>query len=117
MDGAVLLAEDAGAVRLPPIACPQGSVELTILSFRLLIRHYERGSLIGTSNKSFTDWGEVFNYQTLGSWPRRLDRSLHHATTLKIIGESDRLRDQRKNGLFGRRPPSEPLEGTPDASI
>jgi DNA replication protein DnaC len=27
---------------------------------RLLVRRYERASLIVTSNKSFVDWGEVF---------------------------------------------------------
>jgi DNA replication protein DnaC len=31
------------------------------LFFRLVARRYERASLIVTSNKSFLDWGEVFN--------------------------------------------------------
>jgi DNA replication protein DnaC len=31
------------------------------LFFRLLVRRYERASLIVTSNKSFADWGELFN--------------------------------------------------------
>jgi len=31
------------------------------LFFRLLVRRYERASLIVTSNKGFVDWGEVFN--------------------------------------------------------
>ena len=31
------------------------------LFFRLVVRRYERASLIVTSNKSFLDWGEVFN--------------------------------------------------------
>ena len=31
------------------------------LFFRLVTRRYERASLIITSNKSFLDWGEVFN--------------------------------------------------------
>src|SRR3990172_9151100 len=31
------------------------------LFFRLVARRYERASLIITSNKSFLDWGEVFN--------------------------------------------------------
>jgi DNA replication protein DnaC len=44
-----------------------------------------------------------------------LDRLLHHATTLNIKGESYRLREKKKAGLFGQRLPSELLEVTPDA--
>jgi DNA replication protein DnaC len=32
------------------------------LFFRLVVRRYERASLIVTSNKSFLDWGEIFNH-------------------------------------------------------
>ena len=31
------------------------------LFFRLIVRRYERASLIITSNKSFLDWGDIFN--------------------------------------------------------
>lgn len=71
------------------------------LFFRLLIRRYERGSLIVTSNKDFAGWGEVFNDQVLAT--AILDRLLHHATTLNIKGESYRLREKNKAGLFGHR--------------
>jgi DNA replication protein DnaC len=43
------------------------------LLFRLLARRYERASLILTSNKSFVDWGEIFNDQVLAT--AILDRS------------------------------------------
>ena len=85
------------------------------LFFRLLVRRYERGSLIVTSNKGFADWGEVFNDQVLAT--AILDRLLHHATTLNLKGESYRLREKKKAGLFGRRPASEPGEGTTDVAI
>jgi hypothetical protein len=39
-----------------------------------------------------------------------LDRLLHHATTVSIKGDSYRLRENRKAGLFGRRPPQAPPE-------
>ncbi len=71
------------------------------LFFRLLARRYERASLIVTSNKSFLDWGEVFNDQVLAT--AILDRLLHHATTLNIKGESYRLKEKRRAGLLGRR--------------
>lgn len=69
------------------------------LLFRVLTRRYERASLILTSNKSFVDWGEIFNDQVLAT--AILDRLLHHSTTLNIKGESYRLREKRKAGLIG----------------
>ncbi|NJM39598.1 MAG: ATP-binding protein [Anaerolineae bacterium] len=78
------------------------------LFFRLLVRRYERGSLIVTSNKSFGDWGEIFNDHVLAA--AILDRLLHQSTTLNIKGESYRLKEKRRAGLLGRAPavPSEP---------
>jgi len=79
------------------------------LFFRLVARRYERASLITlaphasagvTSNKSFLDWGEVFNDPVLAT--AVLDRLLHYSTTLNIKGESYRLKEKRKAGLLGR---------------
>jgi DNA replication protein DnaC len=75
------------------------------LFFRLVVRRYERGSLIVTSNKSFMDWGEVFNDPVLAT--AILDRLLHHSTTLNIKGESYRLKEKRRAGLLGRAKPTE----------
>lgn len=75
------------------------------LFFRLVVRRYERGSLIVTSNKSFMDWGEVFNDAVLAT--AILDRLLHHSTTLNIKGESYRLKEKRRAGLLGRPKPGE----------
>jgi DNA replication protein DnaC len=74
------------------------------LFFRLLTRRYEKASLILTSNKSFVDWGEIFNDQVLAT--AILDRLLHHSTTLNIKGESYRLKEKRKAGLLGSAPKS-----------
>jgi DNA replication protein DnaC len=70
------------------------------LFFRLVARRYERASLIVTSNKSFLDWGEIFNDPILAT--AVLDRLLHYSTTLNIKGESYRLKEKRKAGLLGR---------------
>ena len=80
------------------------------LFFRLLTRRYEKASTIITSNKSFVDWGEIFNDQVLAT--AILDRLLHHCTTLNIKGESYRLKEKRKAGLFG--PPPKAQELRPD---
>ncbi|HEU18633.1 MAG TPA: AAA family ATPase [Deltaproteobacteria bacterium] len=72
------------------------------LFFRLLTRRYEKASTIITSNKSFVDWGEIFNDQVLAT--AILDRLLHHCTTLNIKGESYRLKEKRKAGILGTTP-------------
>jgi DNA replication protein DnaC len=82
---------------------PLSNVEASLF-FRLVVRRYERASLVVTSNKSFLDWGEVFNDPVLAT--AILDRLLHYATTLNIKGESYRLKDKRRAGLLGRAQPA-----------
>lgn len=77
------------------------------LFFRLVVRRYERASLIITSNKSFLDWGEMVNDPVLAT--AVLDRLLHYSTTLNIKGESYRLKEKRRAGLLGR--PGTPASG------
>lgn len=85
------------------------------LFFRLVVRRYERASTIVTSNKSFLDWGEIFNDHVLAT--AILDRLLHHATTLNIKGESYRLKEKRRAGLLGRPTPmTEVKPEEPDTS-
>ena len=79
------------------------SREEASLFFRLVVRRYERASLIVTSNKSFLDWGEVFSDPVLAT--AILDRLLHYSTTLNIKGESYRLKEKRRAGLLGRPKP------------
>jgi DNA replication protein DnaC len=69
------------------------------LFFRLVVRRYERASMVITSNKSFLDWGEVFSDPALAT--AILDRLLHYSTTLNIKGESYRLKEKRRAGLLG----------------
>jgi DNA replication protein DnaC len=83
------------------------------LFFRLLTRRYEKASTIITSNKSFVDWGEIFNDQVLAT--AILDRLLHHCTTLNIKGESYRLKEKRKAGMFV--PPPKTEEERPEQDI
>jgi DNA replication protein DnaC len=68
--------------------------------FQLISARYERGSIILTSNKSYGDWGSVFGDPIIAT--AILDRLLHHSTTINIRGESYRLKDRKKAGLFPR---------------
>jgi DNA replication protein DnaC len=60
--------------------------------FQLVSRRYERGSVIITSNKSFTEWGSVLGDDVLAT--AILDRLLHHCDVVSINGPSYRLKDR-----------------------
>ena len=53
-----------------------------------------------TSNKRFSEWGELIGDDTLAA--AILDRLLHHATTITIDGPSRRLKEKRRASAFGR---------------
>ncbi len=73
--------------------------------FTLISARYERGSIILTSNKGFAEWGEVVGDTVIAT--AILDRLLHHSHVINIRGESYRLREKRRAGLFGSRVLSE----------
>jgi len=66
--------------------------------FRLVCERYERGSIVLTSNKRFSEWGELIGDDTLAG--AILDRLLHHATTIAINGPSYRLKEKRRAGFL-----------------
>jgi len=66
--------------------------------FRLISRRYQKRSIILTSNKSYGEWGDVVSDYVLAT--AMLDRLLHFSTTINIRGESYRLREKRKAGVF-----------------
>jgi DNA replication protein DnaC len=67
--------------------------------FALVSARYERGSIILTSNKGFAEWGDVLGDAVIAT--AILDRLLHHSHVLSIRGESYRLREKKRAGLFG----------------
>jgi DNA replication protein DnaC len=91
---------------------PMDTLGATIF-FQLVSARYERGSIILTSNKSYTDWGSVFGDPIIAT--AILDRLLHHSVTINIRGESYRLKERRRAGLLpasaGATPPADLLSG------
>lgn len=65
---------------------------------------YERASVIVTSNKPFSQWGDVFGDDTVAA--AMIDRLVHHAEIVPIKGDSYRL----KNRDLGRTPPAAKTE-------
>lgn len=67
------------------------------LFFRLVCSRYEKGSIILTSNKNFSGWGDIMNDTVIAT--AMLDRLLHHAHVINIRGETYRLKDRLRTGI------------------
>jgi DNA replication protein DnaC len=66
--------------------------EAANLMFSLVSARYERASMIVTSNKPFSGWGEIFGDEVVAA--AMIDRLVHHAEILALKGDSYRLRDK-----------------------
>jgi DNA replication protein DnaC len=62
--------------------------------FELVTARYEHGSILLTSNTSFSEWGNLLGDDVLAT--ALLDRLLHHAEVLAINGSSYRMKDRRE---------------------
>ncbi len=76
--------------------------------FQLICQRYEHRSTIITSNKPFSDWGQIFADTTLAG--ALLDRLLHHSHVLSLKGESYRLR-RKTQGTTAAKRKNEPEVG------
>ena len=59
--------------------------------FEVIRKRYENGSIIITSNRNFEDWGDIFGDYVMAS--AIIDRIVHHASIIKITGESFRIKN------------------------
>jgi DNA replication protein DnaC len=80
----VLVVDEVGYIPFDP--------EAANLMFSLVSARYERASLIVTSNKPFSAWGEIFGDETTAV--AMIDRLVHHAEILSLKGDSYRLKDR-----------------------
>ena len=85
----LLILDDFG---LRPITV-QGAEDL----YEVVHQRYERGSIILTSNRSPSEWPELFGDSLLAS--AALDRLTHHARVTIITGESYRQIERRKGAM------------------
>src|SRR6266581_4417738 len=80
----VLVVDEVGYIPFDP--------EAANLMFSLVSARYERASLIVTSNKPFSAWGEIFGDETTAV--AMIDRLVHHSEILSLKRDSYRLRDK-----------------------
>jgi DNA replication protein DnaC len=79
------------------------SVQASLL-FQVIAHRYDKGQpIIVTSNKAFSDWGDVFAGDPVMA-SAALDRLLHRSTVINIRGESYRLKEKRQAGLTAINP-------------
>jgi DNA replication protein DnaC len=89
----LVIVDEVGYVPFDPQAAAN-------LMFHLVSRRYERASLIVTSNKPFSAWGEVFGDDVVAT--AMIDRLIHHAEILSLKGDSYRLRGKEQSLAGGR---------------
>lgn len=63
--------------------------------FQVISRRYENSSIILTSNKTFSQWGEVLGDGIIAT--AILDRLLHHSRVFSIDGPSYRMKNKGTN--------------------
>ncbi len=80
----LLIVDEVGYIPFDPQAAN--------LMFMLVSRRYERASMIVTSNKPFSAWGEIFGDDVTAA--AMIDRLVHHAEILALKGDSYRLKDR-----------------------
>lgn len=64
------------------------------LFFQLISMRYEKNTTILTSNRNFTQWGDIFGDNIIAS--AILDRLLHHCVVITINGDSYRLKERKQ---------------------
>jgi DNA replication protein DnaC len=80
----LLVVDEVGYIPFDP--------EAANLMFMLVSRRYERASMIVTSNKPFSAWGEIFGDEVVAA--AMIDRLVHHAEIVSLKGDSYRLKDR-----------------------
>jgi DNA replication protein DnaC len=76
--------------------------EAASLMFSLVSNRYERASMIVTSNKPFSGWGEIFGDDMAAT--AMIDRLIHHSEILSLKGDSYRLRGKDLDARPAHRP-------------
>ena len=90
----LLIIDEVGYIPFDP--------EAANLMFSLVSNRYERASMIVTSNKPFSKWGEIFGDDMAAT--AMIDRLIHHSEILSLKGDSYRLRGKDLDARIGAKP-------------
>ena len=83
----VVIVDDIGYVK-------KTDAETQVL-FEFIAHRYESASLVITANQPFSEWDAIFpdNIMTVAA----VDRLIHHATIIKLEGESFRKKERKQS--------------------
>ena len=81
--------------------------EMEVL-FTFLAQRYERKSVVITSNLVFSEWDRIFKDPMTTA--AAIDRLVHHATIIEMVGESVRAEEAAARTVDGRKRPKTPPE-------
>lgn len=92
----VVIIDDIGYVK-------KTDAETQVL-FEFIAHRYESGSLVITANQPFSEWDSIFpdNIMTVAA----VDRLVHHATIIKLDGDSFRRKEQQSKKSTKQNRPS-----------
>jgi DNA replication protein DnaC len=90
----LLVVDEVGYIPFDP--------EAANLMFSLVSSRYERASMIVTSNKPFSAWGEIFGDDMAAT--AMIDRLIHHSEILSLKGDSYRLRGKDLDARIATKP-------------
>jgi DNA replication protein DnaC len=90
----LLVVDEVGYIPFDP--------EAANLMFSLVSSRYERASMIVTSNKPFSAWGDIFGDDVVAA--AMIDRLVHHAEILSLKGDSYRLRGKDVDARLAAEP-------------
>jgi DNA replication protein DnaC len=69
------------------------------LLFQVVAARYEIGSIVLTTNRTFKEWGTLFDEDnTLAT--ALIDRLMHHGEAIVIQGDSFRMRDKDPDSTY-----------------
>ena len=85
--------------------------EAASLMFCLVSNRYERASMIVTSNKPFSKWGDIFGDDMAAT--AMIDRLIHHSEILSLKGDSYRLRGKELDAHPAAPADAQPTELQP----
>ncbi|WP_353649458.1 IS21-like element helper ATPase IstB [Nakamurella sp. A5-74] len=107
---AALVIDELGYLPLP--------AEAASSLFQVVNQRYLKSSIIMTTNRPVTEWGQVLGDNTVAA--ALLDRLLHRSVVIDITGDSYRLRDHQARTDNLRRtvqPPSATIPRSPDGQF
>jgi DNA replication protein DnaC len=90
----LLVVDEVGYIPFDP--------EAANLMFSLVSARYERASMMVTSNKPFSAWGEIFGDDVVAA--AMIDRLVHHAEILSLKGDSYRLKGKDVDARLAAQP-------------